>query len=67
VNIDMRSFHLNLELTMVIYDAATSTTLWQHSDAYLTNSMPLDLDRWEQRPEWHKFLENILRVASPIL
>ncbi|MEO1966928.1 cardiolipin synthase [Hyphomonas sp.] len=67
LNIDVRSFHLNLELTMVIYDAATSATLWQHSDAYLANSTPLDLDGWEQRPEWHKFLENILRLASPIL
>ena len=67
VNIDMRSFYLNLELTMVIYDAATSAALWQHSDTYLPDSTPLDLARWEQRPEWHKFLENILRLASPIL
>jgi len=67
VNIDMRSFYLNLELTMVIYDAATSATLWEHSDSYLPDSTPLDLARWEQRPEWHKFLENILRLASPIL
>ena len=67
VNIDMRSFYLNLELTMVIYDAATSATLWKHSDTYLPESTPLDPARWEQRPEWHKFLENILRLASPIL
>ena len=67
VNIDMRSFYLNLELTMVIYNAATSATLWQHSDTYLPDSTPLDPARWEQRPEWHKFLENILRLASPIL
>ena len=67
LNIDVRSFHLNLELTMVIYDEATSATLWQHSDTYLSDSTPLDADGWEQRPEWHKFLENILRLASPIL
>ena len=67
LNIDVRSFYLNLELTMVIYDAATSTALWQHSDTYLPDSVPLSLEDWERRPEWHKFLENILRLASPIL
>ena len=63
----MRSFYLNLELTMVIYDAATSATLWQHSGGYLPDSVPLDAETWAKRPEWHQFLENILRLASPIL
>jgi cardiolipin synthase len=67
VNIDMRSFFLNLELTMVIYDAATSATLWEHSGSYLPDSVPLDAESWAKRPEWHQFLENILRLASPIL
>jgi cardiolipin synthase len=67
VNIDMRSFFLNLELTMVIYDAATSAALWEHSGSYLPDSVPLDAESWAKRPEWHQFLENILRLASPIL
>ena len=67
LNVDMRSFYLNLELTLVIYDAATNATLWQETDSYLPDSQPLDLERWEKRPEWHKLTENILRLASPIL
>jgi cardiolipin synthase len=67
VNIDIRSFYLNLELTVVIYDPGTSTLLWQESDTYLASSETLDLASWEKRPEWHKFLENILRLASPLL
>jgi cardiolipin synthase len=67
VNIDVRSFHLNLELTMVIYDGATCATLWQQSGTYLKNSAPLDAETWDRRPEWQQFLENILRLASPIL
>lgn len=67
LNIDTRSFYLNLELSLLIYDTATSATLWKHSDTYLPDSTPLDQARWEQRPEWHKFLENILRLASPLL
>ncbi len=67
VNIDIRSFFLNLELSVVIYDTATSALLWQESGAYLASSETLDLASWEKRPEWHKFLENILRLASPLL
>ena len=67
VNIDMRSFYLNLELTIVIYDSGTSALLWQESDSYIAESAALDLVVWDRRPEWHKFLENILRLSSPIL
>ena len=67
VNIDIRSFYLNLELTMVIYDSATSALLWRESGTYLADSAALDLTSWDQRPEWQKLLENILRLASPIL
>lgn len=67
LNVDMRSFYLNLELTLVIYDSATSAKLWQETDSYLPDSQSLDLGTWEKRPEWHKLTENILRLASPIL
>lgn len=67
VNIDVRSFYLNLELTMVIYEAAISAQLWQETDRYLPASVRLDAIAWEKRPQWQKFLENILRLASPLL
>lgn len=67
VNIDIRSFYLNLELTIVIYDSGTSALLWQESDSYITESATLDPDAWARRPEWHKLLENVLRLASPLL
>ena len=67
VNIDLRSFYLNLELTIAIYDSGTSARLCQETNGYLPDCTTLDLDTWERRPEWHKLLENILRLASPIL
>lgn len=67
VNMDMRSFYLNLELTIVIYDAVFQKSLAKVINNYLDHSDDVELSRWKERGVYHRFKENIFRLASPML
>lgn len=67
VNMDMRSFYLNLEVTMAICDTRFTERLNQIADGYIRQSEPVELERWQQRSKFTRFKENILRLATPLL
>ena len=67
VNMDMRSFYLNLEVTLAVYDKSFALRLSETIDHYKSRSTPLDLDVWVNRSSVKKFKENILRLATPLL
>lgn len=67
VNMDMRSFYLNLEVTLAIYDKAFSTRLRETVDHYIARSESLDQERWNERSRFKRFKENVLRLAAPLL
>lgn len=67
VNMDMRSFYLNLEVTLAIYDQAFATRLRETIDHYIARADALDHERWSQRPKLKRFKENVLRLAAPLL
>ncbi|MEM9599800.1 MAG: phospholipase D-like domain-containing protein, partial [Pseudomonadota bacterium] len=66
-NVDMRSFYLNLEMTLCIYDEGFAAEANQLIDDYVSQSEMLDPERWEQRGNLLRWKENILRLASPLL
>src|SRR6266487_146110 len=65
-NLDIRSFQLNLEVTLVCYDPQVVVSLRQIEADYLCKSKPVNLDQWETRPVNEKFFENISRLTAAL-
>jgi cardiolipin synthase len=67
VNLDMRSFWLNYEVALFVYDREFAAELRQLQQSYLDDAERLDMAKWEQRSFGCRFLENALRLVSPLL
>jgi len=67
VNFDLRSFHLNFELSMLIYDRPFAEQLLALQRHYLEACEPMDLRAWRARPLWRRVVENAAQLASPVL
>ena len=67
VNMDMRSFYLNLEVTLAIYDVEFAARLRDTIDHYISRSKKLELEKWKERSASRRFCENVLRLAAPLL
>jgi cardiolipin synthase len=67
VNFDLRSFHLNFELSMLIYDRPFADELLGLVRLYLQDCEPMDLRAWRGRPAWRRVVENAAQLASPLL
>lgn len=67
VNIDTRSFYLNLELSLLVFDEKFLKEFRALIENYLSNSELLDADEWRERGIIKRLKENIVRLASPVL
>ena len=67
VNLDVRSFWLDFEVTLGVYDPDFAGRLLALQDTYIQDSTSVDLQTWQQRPNKERFLENLARLASPLL
>ena len=67
VNLDIRSFWLDFEVTLGVYDPDFAQRLLVLQDSYIENSVPVDLQRWQRRSGKERFLESLARLASPLL
>lgn len=67
VNLDVRSFWLDFEVTLGVYDPDFAERLMALQGQYIADSIPLDLQTWQQRPGKERFFENLARLASPLL
>ena len=66
-NVDIRSFQLNNEASLLLYDEASITALEAIQRAYVAHSEPLTLDQWRGRAGWKKVAENLARLVTPLL
>jgi cardiolipin synthase len=66
-NLDRRSFELNLEVSLVIFDADTSTRLRALQESYLRKSTRIDAKEWYARSAWKRLIENAVGLMSPLL
>jgi cardiolipin synthase len=66
-NVDIRSFTLNSEISLVLYDEASVATLAEVQDGYLAASEELRPDEWRRRPYPVRVAENVARMLSPLL
>ncbi len=67
VNLDMRSLWLNYEVALFVYDPEFARELHKLQKGYISDSELLSAESWAQRPFPERFLENTLRLASPLL
>jgi cardiolipin synthase len=66
-NLDRRSFELNLEASMVVYDAEVSRRLRTLQERYLARSTRVSPSEWYRRPAWKRLRDNLIGLVSPIL
>ncbi|MEM9418544.1 MAG: cardiolipin synthase [Planctomycetota bacterium] len=67
VNLDMRSFYLNFELTLFIYDPNFARKLTSLQQSYLMSCNMASLDDWKNRPLSTRLLDNTARLLGPLL
>ena len=66
-NMDIRSFVLDAEVSLAIYDSDVVAQLRVEQEHTIANSDPLVLEQWAQRSLWKKVAENMARLVSPLL
>jgi cardiolipin synthase len=54
----VRSFWLDFEVTLGVYDPDFAERLLSLQTKYVEDSMPVDLQTWQQRPAKKRFMEN---------
>jgi cardiolipin synthase len=67
LNLDPRSFRLDFEITLAIYDAAFTRSLRALQQHYLDHSEMLDLSACLGRSRLERFAEDTARLVSPLL
>jgi cardiolipin synthase len=66
-NLDIRSFALNAEVMLLIYDSGAAIRLAAEQERYHANSRVLTKAVWEQRSFGKRFVQNLTRLLSPLL
>jgi cardiolipin synthase len=66
-NIDIRSFALNAEINLVIYDPDVVSALRVVQEKYISNSDLLTIDLWRQRSLVVRTIHGIARLADSLL
>ncbi|MFT8736211.1 MAG: cardiolipin synthase [Zymomonas mobilis] len=66
-NVDIRSFLLNEEVSLIIYDQEAITQLQNIEMAYLRNADEVNKTAWRLRSCRCKIMENLARLVSPLL
>ncbi len=66
-NVDLRSFQLNEEASLLLHDAASVAAVEAVQQGYLDGSDVVDAERWAHRSRPRRLAENIARLISPLL
>lgn len=66
-NVDLRSFQLNEEVSLLLYDAPSIAAVEAIQQDYLRAAIRLELPRWRRRPVWRKLAENVARLVNSLL
>jgi cardiolipin synthase len=66
-NMDIRSFALNAEISLLIYDPQVVARLRQIQQRYFAEADLLTLEQWQRRPRLAKITQNIARLVDALL
>jgi cardiolipin synthase len=65
-NLDMRSFTLNLEITLVAYDTGVVSALRDVEATFLARSAELTAEEWKRQPVLSRLLDNVARLTAAL-
>ena len=66
-NIDIRSFALNAEISMIVYDGSVIADLRRIQEHYFGDSQLLTVEEWGKRSLPVRTLQNLARLADALL
>ncbi|MDN6276118.1 MAG: cardiolipin synthase [Psychrobacter sp.] len=67
VNIDMRSFYLNMEVSLAIYTPEMVAQVADCQEVYLESCRYVSLEEWQKRRGSERLFDNVVRLFSPLL
>jgi len=67
VNLDMRSLWLNYEVALFVYGTEFAEELHAIQQSYMDDCECVAPEAWSKRPRSQRFLEDVLRLISPVL
>jgi cardiolipin synthase len=65
-NMDMRSFTLNMEVTVLLYGEGPADALERIAKDYRANSTQLTMEEWRQRSVPQTIADNLCRLTSSL-
>jgi cardiolipin synthase len=65
-NMDMRSFQLNLEISLVCYDQQVNNAMRIIFETYFNNTFQLDLEEWRQQHFYMRLFDNLARLTAAL-
>jgi cardiolipin synthase len=66
-NMDIRSFALNAEINLVVYDRSVVHDLRRLQESYFANSERLNAATWKKRPLVDRVVQNTARLMDSFL
>lgn len=66
-NLDIRSFLLNFELGLLVYDEEFASQLHFLQEIYMEGSDPVTFEEWKRRGAFQIFADNVFKLVSPLL
>jgi cardiolipin synthase A/B len=66
-NMDLRSFTLNAEISLIFYDQSVTQDLIAIEETYFARCRQLTMDEWSMRSYSQRLSQNICRLISPLL
>jgi cardiolipin synthase len=66
-NLDVRSFNLNFELSMLLYGPEPTAQMRQIQQGYLGDSQKIDSKTWSQRSAVQRYADSAVSLLSPLL
>ncbi|SFE66541.1 cardiolipin synthase [Chitinophaga sp. CF118] len=67
VNLDNRSFYLNSEIAVVVYDKPTVQKLQLSFEQDLQDAELIERRSWKNRSIWQRFMDAVCRLLTPLL
>lgn len=65
-NMDLRSFALNYEISLMMVGGPVVKRMHEVEDSYRTICRPLTLEEWEQRSRGARYVDNVMRLTAAL-
>ena len=66
-NLDLRSFDLNFENNVLLYDTVTTQAIRERQQSYIQQSQQVTLEQVMKTPMHKRIWSNLLSALSPVL